>query len=124
MIAHEFSTCIGSDGRPIIPVPVKNMPVGSPVRVIVLTDEKYLPAQTQGDSLSALENVIREIKNSHQNPENIYPASGLLAEHLKISDREADPCFSPAEWNREWDRIEAEMKAEELAEQRTEGELP
>lgn len=130
MITHEFSTLIGSDGKPVIPVPVKNMPAGSPVRVIVLADERDFPLlsvsqrEKETDALYSLEEVIREIKSSPQNPENICPASGLLAEHLGIPDEEPGPYFDPDEWNQEWDSLEAKMKTEELVGQTYEGELP
>jgi hypothetical protein len=45
MTAHEFLTRIGSDGIPVIPGPLKHMPAGSSVRVIVLTNEQNLPVR-------------------------------------------------------------------------------
>jgi hypothetical protein len=124
MTALEFSACIGPDGR--LTVPVSAIPAGSPVRVIVLTDEKDFPVSNKempADGFPSLDEVIREIKNSPQNPKNIRPASGLLGKHLSESDEKPDPCFSFADWNREWDRIESEMKAEEVAEQESEEQL-
>ena len=80
MIAHEFSTCIGSDGRLTLPVSVRDILSGSPVRVIILTDEKDFPAdhkEMPQDNFPSLDEVIREIKNSPQNPATIGPTNGV-----------------------------------------------
>lgn len=54
---------------------------------------------------------------SPQNPAHIQPASGLLAEHLANAPHEFDPSFDESLWNQEWDRVEEEMKAVEIADE-------
>ena len=61
--------------------------------------------------------IISEIKNTPQNPANIHPASGLLAKHLANSPGEPDPSFDVVAWNREWDEVEAKMKAMDIADE-------
>jgi hypothetical protein len=127
MKAYEFSTSVTSDGKLVIPdTYVKGMPLGSSVRVIVLVNEKGLPIDNEQEELEellSLEEVIMEIKSSPQNPANIQPASGLLAEHLTNSPELPDPSFDVVKWNREWDKIEAKMKRMEIAEQKSEADF-
>jgi hypothetical protein len=65
--------------------------------------------------LPSLEEFVAEIKRNPSKPEHFHPGSGLLAEHLANPVTEPDPDFAAEAWNQEWDRIEAQMKAEELA---------
>ncbi len=141
MKAYEFSTSVTSDGRLAIPdAYTKDIPIGDSVRVIVLVDEQAAygaegtpPShltiradETTGfiegelDELPSLAEVMAEIKSSPQNPANIQPASGLLAEHLMNSPEVPDPLFDVTKWNREWDEVEAKMKAMEIADQKSE----
>ncbi|GEM_PF-2576180 len=70
------------------------------------------------ENLFSTEAIIREIKQTIQNPKTVHSAGGMLAEHLANSPEIPDPCFNVEEWNREWDRIETEMKRGEFAEQK------
>jgi hypothetical protein len=119
MKSYEFSTNITPDGRLVIPATLaKEMPVGESVKVIVLVNE-----HENGGENFLLENIIAEIKKTPQNPANITPASGLLAEHLLNSPEEADPSFDLEVWEREWDNVEATMKAIEFADQNSEFDI-
>ncbi|MEM7534897.1 MAG: hypothetical protein AAF639_22155 [Chloroflexota bacterium] len=44
----------------------------------------------------------------------IKPGDGRLAEYLSNPVTEPDPDFDVDEWNREWQELEAQMKAESL----------
>jgi hypothetical protein len=127
MRAYEFSSRVTSDGKLVIPdAYTNNIPVGDTVRVIILVNEAQLLADDERDEfeeLFSLEEVVDEIKRTPQNPANVHPTSGLLAEHLANSPETPDPSFDVANWNREWDKVEAEMKAMELAEQESEADL-
>lgn len=127
MKAYEFSTRVTSDGKLVIPdAYTNNIPVGDTVRVIILVNEAQLLTDEEEDEveeLFSLEEIVDEIKQTPQNPANVHPASGLLAEHLANSPEMPDPSFDVAKWNREWDRVEAEMKVMELAEQESEADL-
>jgi antitoxin VapB len=68
------------------------------------------------ENLFSPEAVVREIKQTLQNPETVHSDSGLLAQHLSDSPEISDPCFNVEEWNREWDRIETKMERDEFAE--------
>ncbi len=127
MKVYEFSTSVTSDSQLIIPKTyTKDIPIGNSVRVILLVSEENLSIENEQDEFDdapSLEEVIWEIKNTPQNPANIQPASGLLAEHLANSPEMADPLFDVVEWNREWDKIEAKMKMMEIAEQKSEADF-
>ena len=56
-----------------------------------LTDELAEPLSLE------LEDIVKEIKTSAQNPANIQPASGLLADHLATSPEIPDPSFDVVE---------------------------
>jgi plasmid stability protein len=68
------------------------------------------------------EEVVARIKATPPNPNNIRPATGSLAEYLSRLVPE-DPDFNVAEWERQWDAIEAEMKAITRANDIAEGRL-
>jgi hypothetical protein len=74
------------------------------------------------DELS-VEAVVARIQKLGPNPANITPASGLLGQHLAELMQETDPTFDLAEWQREWEQIEAAMEAEETAHEREEWRL-
>jgi hypothetical protein len=121
MKAYEFTTVVTPDGKLVIPEPYAgDIPVGDPVRVILLIKEEALSVFSEGVSFSkipALEKIVDEIRQSPQNPVNVQPASGLLAEHLATPSGSPDPSFDVNKWNQEWDEIEAEMKKLEIVEQ-------
>jgi hypothetical protein len=63
-----------------------------------------------------LEDLVEKIKNMPVNPTNIRPGDmKLLAERLANPITEPDPLFDAAGWNQQWDRLEAELEAAELA---------
>lgn len=125
MKAYEFSTKVTADGKLTIPAAyAKDISTGNSVRVIVLVNEEISSTDNQQEDVTlSLEEIIKKIKSSPQNPANVQPASGLLAKHLASSPEIPDPSFDVAEWNREWDKVEAEMKMMEIAEQKSEADL-
>lgn len=124
MQAYEFSTKVTSDGKLIIPNPyIQNMRKGDSVRVIVLVDEPLADNEREEPFIFRLEDIVAEIKAKPQNPNNIKPASGLLVKHLADLPHEYDPSFDVIVWNKEWDKIEAEMKAMEIAEEQAEAHI-
>lgn len=124
MQAYEFSTKVTSDGKLIIPNPyIQNMRKGDSVRVIVLVDEPLVDNEREEQLIFRLEHIVAEIKAKPQNPNNIKPASGLLAKHLADLPHKYDPSFDVIAWNKEWDKIEAEMKVMEIAEEQAEAHI-
>ena len=124
MKAYKFTTTVTPDKRLIIPEPyIKDIPAGDTVQVIILIGEETSSEENKIPKASTLEEVINEIKSLPQNPASVQAASGLLAEHLMNSPEIPDPSFDVAQWNREWDEVEAEMKKLEFAEQITEANL-
>ncbi len=118
MQAYEFSTKIGPGGKLMIPATHTDaLPVGESVRVIVLVTgpDASVPNETQPPDLLA--QIVAEIQFTPQNPAQIQPASGLLAEHLANAPHEFDPSFDESLWNQEWDRVEEEMNAIEIADE-------
>lgn len=116
MQAYEFTTQI-TNGRVTIPEFYhRRIPSHEPVRVIMLVNDYepshaiYEDCEDEEDDCPSLEDVLAEIKRTPQNPANIQPPSGLLAEHLMSSPFEADKEFDFIAWNRKWDKIENEMK--------------
>jgi len=123
MKTYEFLATVTHDGRLIIPAAyASEIPAGGSVRVIILVGEEdgSPDGRDELNGSASLEEVVNEIKSSGQNPANIQPASGLLAEHLTNCPEIPDPSFDITTWNREWDEIEAEMKVMEIAEQKSE----
>lgn len=128
-IAYEFSTQISENGTLVVPKRYLNeLPEGVSVRVILLTEEvngkqnHAAPSQSAEDIefQRALEELVERIKRLGADSRNITPASGNLAEKLRNPVTEADPNFDLAEWTRQWDAIEAEMKAASLAHEEAE----
>jgi hypothetical protein len=119
MIAYEFSTAVTDDGVLVIPEAyAKTLSTGESVRVILLVKENGYHndhREEPTDKPSSLEDLVAEIKRMPPNPANIKPASGLLGEKLANPVTDPDPDFDLEEWTREWDRLEAEMKAQSLA---------
>jgi hypothetical protein len=61
------------------------------------------------EDFPTLEEVVARIKNTPPNPASIRLATGSLADHLRNAPD--DPDFDLETWTREWEQIEAEMKA-------------
>ncbi len=61
------------------------------------------------DDFPTPEEVVAEIKATPPNPANIHPATESLADLLR--DAPHDPDFDLESWQRDWARVEAEMKA-------------
>ncbi len=61
------------------------------------------------DPFPTLEEVVAKIKALPVKPENIRAATGSLQEHLEADPE--DPEFDLEAWQREWEKIEEEMKA-------------
>jgi hypothetical protein len=81
------------------------------------TIEELLAENSQEDGFVLTpEEVVAKIKSLPPNPEMIRPAIGSLADYLAASIAAEDPNeeFDQEEWDRNWDAIEAEMKALEL----------
>ena len=120
MRAYEFFAKVTPDGKVAIPKSyTQDIPIDSHVRVIILVSEiETRDPDEQAVQASplflSLNEVIAKIKSIPSNPANIQPASGLLAEHLADSPDEPDPSFDVVAWNKEWDKVEAEMEAIEL----------
>lgn len=130
MVTYEFITQVSDDGVVQIPPAYRRkLRTGEPVRVILQVAEPVAPAdadqpqpdeQAADEALAALEETVARIKRLGPNPNNITPASGRLAEHLAHPVTEPDPDFDLEAWEREWQRIEAEMEAESLAHEEAE----
>jgi len=121
MIAYEFATRVTADGNLLIPEGyVNQLPIGNSVRVIVLVNELALHSLRKPDSLFTLTEVITEIQNTPQPPANLIPAKEFTEADVENWLDNPDPSFDVIAWNREWDRVEADMKALELAEEQRE----
>ena len=75
-----------------------------------------LAVEPEDDGLEAL---VARIKATPPNLANIHPATKSLAELLLNSPE--DPTFDLGTWNREWAKIEAEIKAINRADDLAEG---
>jgi plasmid stability protein len=67
------------------------------------------------------EEVVAKAKLLPRNPDAVRPAEGSLLEYLRQTTPEADPEFDLEAWTREWEAVEAEMKAITLANDIAEG---
>ncbi|MFN8491551.1 MAG: hypothetical protein U0350_28395 [Caldilineaceae bacterium] len=56
-----------------------------------------------------LEQVVAKIKATPPNPLSIRPAQGSLADALRNAPH--DPEFNLANWTRQWEAVEAEIRA-------------
>lgn len=61
------------------------------------------------EAFPTLEEVVAKIKALPFKPENIRPAVGSLKEVLESTPH--DPDFDLETWQREWDKVEEEMRA-------------
>jgi hypothetical protein len=124
MVAYEFSTAVTGEHTLVIPEDYANtLPVGEPVRVILLVNRNgYQNGHPERTTIepSSVEEIVAEIKRMPPNSANIKPAGGHLGEKLAHPVTESDPNFDLAEWTREWDRVEAEMEAQSLAHEEAE----
>jgi len=75
------------------------------------------------DDGPTLEEVMAKIKATPPNPAAIHHATGSLAEYLAKTNL-IDPDFDVEAWNRDWARVEAEMKARDRANDIAEGLWP
>jgi hypothetical protein len=90
---------------------VRKLEARATVRKMSLDDliAKLLNDMLERDDASpALDQVIAEIKMTRPNPAIFHPATQSLAD--KLANSPVDPAFAQG-WNREWEQIEAEMKA-------------
>lgn len=81
-----------------------------------------LKLEDEADEYPTLEEVVAKIKATPPNPANIHPATQSLADLLR--DAPHDPDFDLETWNREWAKVEAEMKAITRADNIAEGRIP
>jgi prevent-host-death family protein len=63
--------------------------------------------------------LVEQIKATPPNPDAIHPATTSLAELLQDAPEDAD--FDLETWTRQWNAIEAEMKASDRADDIAEG---
>jgi prevent-host-death family protein len=63
--------------------------------------------------------LVEKIKATPPDPNSIHPATASLAEALKNAPQ--DPDFDLESWTRQWNEIEAEMKAIDRADDIAEG---
>jgi hypothetical protein len=123
MIAYEFATRVSADGKLLIPARYANqLPIGNSVRVIILVNELASPHHRSPDSLFTLAEVIAEIQNTPQSLTNVTPAKKFTETDVENWIDHPDPAFDVMAWNQEWDKVEADMKARELAEEQWEAE--
>lgn len=123
MIAYEFATRVTADGNLLIPEGYANqLPIGNSVRVIVLVNELALTHHRESNSLFTLAEVIAEIQNTPQPLANLTPAKKFTETDVKNWLDNPAPSFDVSAWNQEWDSVEADMKAKELAEEQWEAE--
>jgi hypothetical protein len=128
MTAYEFSTQLTDKSAVIIPRQyARKLHKGTLLRVILLVEEPaesnepvHEISQDASLDLPSLEEIVAKIRRMGPNPNNIIPGGGKLAEKLAHPLTDVDPAFDLAEWTREWDRVEAEMKAASLAHEEAE----
>lgn len=89
----------------------------------LLDEALSLSDSTNGNYWPTPEEVVARIKSRPPNPQMIRPAIGSLGEYLATSIASEDPNeeFDLAEWQRQWDAVEAKMKAIERANDLAEG---
>ena len=74
------------------------------------------------DPFPTLEEVVAKIKALPVKPENIRAATGSLQEHLEADPE--DPEFDLEAWQRDWQKVEKEMKEISRANAIAEGFIP
>ncbi len=87
------------------------------IRVIISLKNASSPQEHDSTGLAQL---LAKIQATPPNPANIQPATQSLAEGLAHSPFERDASFEVHRWNKQWDTIEAKMKADELAHEQSE----
>ena len=85
----------------------------------LVTDLLIKLLEPEADDYPTLEEVVARIKATPPNPANIHPPTASLAELL--SQAPEDPEFDLETWTSNWDKIEAEMKARDRANDIAEG---
>jgi hypothetical protein len=78
--------------------------------VLRILDTALEEAEPEGH----LEEIVQKIKSLPSDPKLIRPAQGSLKEALLAIPEDLD--FDPKEWERQWDRMEAEMRKIDLLE--------
>jgi hypothetical protein len=124
MQAYQFTAKVTSDGK--LPIPTmytKSLSAGHIVQVLVLVPETHISHKSQKDEGLSLEEIVAQIQQLPADPANIEPATGSLAEYLANTPNDRDPDFDVSAWNKEWDSLEAEMKASSLAHEEAEKNL-
>ena len=71
------------------------------------------------DDMPTLEEVVERIKSLGPSDENYIPPTMRLSD--VIPNVSEEPPIDPAEWDRQWAEIEAEMKRRDLEDDRAEG---
>jgi plasmid stability protein len=76
-------------------------------------------ALEEEEDFPTLEEIVAQIKATPPDPTAIHPAQGSLADALASLPK--DPDFDVVAWQREWNELEAEMKARDRADAIQEG---
>ncbi|MCZ2114591.1 MAG: hypothetical protein LC131_12280 [Anaerolineae bacterium] len=76
----------------------------------------------QLELFETLEQVVERAKRLPRNPDNIRPATASLKELLE--DAPVDPEFDLTAWQRDWQKVEKEMKEISRANTIAEGFIP
>jgi plasmid stability protein len=66
-------------------------------------------ALEEENTFPTLEEIVAQIKATPPDPTAIHPAQGSLGDAL--ASLATDPDFDVEAWQRQWDEVEAEMKA-------------
>ena len=102
MVAYEFSTHLVDPEAVVIPPEyARKLQKGTPVRVILLVEEKVNSEVEESEmpaDFPSLEEIVAKIQRMGPNPNNITPASGLLAKHLAELESEIDPQLKQENW--------------------------
>jgi hypothetical protein len=125
MVAYEFLTRLTKNGVVIVPQRYRRkLNKVTSVRVILLVeevaDDETDNATPEIDETTELDQIIARIQQLGPNPNNVTPASGLLAQHLAELMQSSDPTLDVAQWQQEWDKVEAAMEAEEAVHEQAE----
>ncbi|MCE7982187.1 MAG: hypothetical protein DYG89_13405 [Caldilinea sp. CFX5] len=114
MIAFQFPTQITTNGDLAIPSQYRqSIPAGSQLQIVLLVEAPTEQAQETVDETNSLEEYTAFLRSRPLPASLITPSSGLLREHLANPQQDPDPNFSERAWNQQWDKIEAEMNADE-----------
>jgi len=118
MIAFKFPTQITTSGDLLIPLQYRqSIPAGSQLQVVLLVELPTTHEPEATNETLSLKEYIALLRSRPLPPSVITPASGLLGEHLARPLHDAEPDFDETAWNQQWDQIEADMNAEEDADE-------